>query len=408
MHDPSLQIAPVPRISIQAFCEGADIAALIQEAMADRRMNKAHVKVHMGGSAAAAEAYRNAPTPNLIVIESTSDRATLISQLEELSEFCDAGTKVVVIGRVNDIVLYRALISRGVSDYLVAPFTVVDLIRAVSELYNTPGAGALGRVIAVTGAKGGAGASTVAHNLAWSIAVDHEVSTILVDMDLGFGTAGLDFNQDPPQGVAEAVFSPERLDQNFVDRLLSKCGANLSMLAAPATLERCYDIAETAFDPLMDILRATTPVAVLDVPNAWNAWTRRILVGADEVVVVASPELASLRNTKNILDQLRAARPNDFPARLVLNNVGVLKRPEIAAPDFGKSVETDATLSIPFDPKLFGTAANNGQMIAEVEPANKIAAGFTDLARSLLGRGETKKQKKTLLDPILSRLRKRA
>ncbi|MBL8589345.1 MAG: AAA family ATPase [Methylobacteriaceae bacterium] len=407
--EPSAQIAPVPRISIQAFCEGADIAAVLQDAMADRRMNKAHMKVHMGGAAAAVEAYRNAPTPNLIIIESAGDRATLVGQLEELAEFCDAGTKVVVVGRVNDIVLYRDLISRGVSDYLVAPFSVVEVIRSISELYTSGTSAPLGRVIAVTSAKGGAGASTVAHNLAWSIATDHELSTILVDMDLGFGTAGLDFNQDPPQGVAEAIFAPERLDQNFVDRLLSKCGDNLSMLAAPATLERSYDIAETAFDPLIDILRATTPVAVLDVPHAWNAWTRRILVGADEVVVVASPELASLRNAKNVFDQLRAARPNDHPAKLVLNNVGVLKRPEIAPADFGKSVEAEASTIIPFDAKLFGTAANNGQMIAEVDAASKVAESFSDLARQLLGRSEAKKPKKTLLQPLLARLsRKKA
>ncbi len=408
-HEQQAQIAPVPRISIQAFCEGADLAAVIQEAMADRRMNKAHVKVHMGGAAAAVEAYRNAPTPNLIIIESASDRLALVSQLEELSEFCDAGTKVVVVGRVNDIVLYRDLIGRGVSDYLVAPFNVITLIGALSALYNTPGSSALGRVIAVTSAKGGAGASTIAHNLAWSIASEHDMATILVDMDLGFGTAGLDFNQDPPMGVAEAVFAPDRLDQNFVDRLLSKCGPNLNMLAAPATLERTYDIAETAFDPLLDILRATTTVAVLDVQHAWIAWTRRVLVGADEVIVVAAPELASLRNAKNILDQLRAARPNDRPARLVLNMVGVTKRPEIPPADFGKSVETAPTIAIPFDAKLFGTAANNGQMISEVEAQNKVAEHIGDLARLILGRAEARRQKKTLLEPLLARLsRKKA
>ena len=105
--------------------------------------------------------------------------------------------------------------------------------------------------------------------------------TIVADFDLGFGTAGLDYNQDPPQGVAEAVFAPERVDATLVDRLLSKCGEHLHLLAAPATLDRVYDFAETSFDSVVDTMRAAAPWIVLDLPHAWTAWTRRMLVGAD-------------------------------------------------------------------------------------------------------------------------------
>src|ERR1700730_3576126 len=160
-------INPVPRISIQAFCETQDIAAIVQAAITDRRMHKAHVKLHMGGAPAAVEAYRSAPTPNLIVLEATHDRNALIEQLDELSQFCDAGTKVIVCGKVNDIVLYRQLMLRGVSEYIVAPFGVMEFVQAVSHLYSAPGASPVGRVIAVIGAKGGVGASTISHNVAW-------------------------------------------------------------------------------------------------------------------------------------------------------------------------------------------------------------------------------------------------
>ena len=96
-----------------------------------------------------------------------------------------------------------------------------------------PDAKPVGRTIAVVGAKGGVGASTVAHNIAWAIARDLELDAVVTDLDLPFGTAGLDYNQDPPQGIADAVFSPERMDGAFVDRLLSKCTDHLSLLAAP-------------------------------------------------------------------------------------------------------------------------------------------------------------------------------
>jgi pilus assembly protein CpaE len=405
---PMVQIDPVPRVSIQAFCESPEAASIIHAAIGDRRMNKAHVKQNMGGAAAAVEAYRNAPTPNVIVIEATAERDQLVGYLDELAEYCDAGTKVIILGKVNDIVLYRQLIARGVSEYLVLPFSVVDFVGAVSHLFKAPGAKPLGRILALVGAKGGVGSSTVAHNLAWHFAAELGMDTIIADLDLGFGTAGLDFNQDPPQGVAEAVFAPDRVDTTLVDRLLSKCGDHLHLLAAPAMLDRIYDFSETAFDSIVDAVRASAPWIVLDVPHGWTAWQRRMLVGADEVIVVAQPDLANLRNAKNILDNIRAARPHDHPPRLLLNNVGVPKRPEIPVSDFAKTIEMEPTAVIVHDAKLFGSAANNGQMIAEIEPRGKTAEIFSGMASSIAGRTESKKQKRGLFDPFLSKLSKRA
>ena len=405
---PLAQIDPVPRVSIQAFCESADAATVIQAAIGDRRMSKAHVKQNMGGAAAAIEAYRNAPTPNVIVIEASGDRNLLVEQLDELAQYCDAGTKVVIVGKVNDIVLYRQLMARGVSEYLVLPFGVVDFVSAISHLFRTPGGKPLGRTIAVIGAKGGVGASTIAHNVAWHFATGLQMDTIIADLDLGFGTAGLDFNQDPPQGVAEAVFAPDRVDTTLVDRLLSKCGDNLHLLAAPAMLDKLYDFGDTAFDSLLDAMRASTPWIVLDIPHAWTGWTRRTLVAADEVLVVAQSDLANLRNAKNIIDNIRGARPHDHPPRLILNNVGVPKRPEIPVSDFSKTIETEPTCIIPHDAKLFGTAANNGQMISEVEPKGKTAEVFANLANLIAGRVETRRAKRGLFDPILSKMSKKA
>jgi pilus assembly protein CpaE len=405
---PIAQIDPVPRISIQAFCESSEAAAVIQAAIGDRRMNKAHVKQNMGGAAAAVEAYRSAPTPNVIVIEATADRDLLVSQLDELAEYCDAGTKVIIIGKVNDIVLYRQLIARGVSEYLVLPFTVVDFVSAVSHLFRAAGAKPLGRVIAVMGAKGGVGSSTIAHNVAWHFATGIGMDTIIADLDLGFGTAGLDFNQDPPQGIAEAVFAPDRVDTTLVDRLLSKCGDSLHLLAAPAMLDKLYDFNESAFDSLVDAMRASTPWIVLDIPHGWSGWTRRSLVGADEVIIVAEPDLANLRNAKNIIDNIRNARPHDHPPRLVLNNVGIPKRPEIPVADFAKTIEMEPTAIIVHDAKLFGSASNNGQMIAEIEPKGRTAETFSALSSLIAGRAEMKKPKRGLFDPFLSKLNKKA
>lgn len=398
--DSYTQIAALPRVSIQAFCETSEVAQIIEDASADRRMERAQLRVQMGGAPAAVEAYRNAPTPNVIIIETDGGQDVLLACLEKLAEVCDYGTKVIVIGRVNDVILYRDLLRRGISEYLVAPVKTLDLIRALSELFRSPDAEPLGRVIAFMGAKGGVGASTISHNVAWAIARTLDLSTVVADADLAFGTAGLDFNQDPPQGVAEAIFAPDRLDANLVDRLLAKCTDNLSLLAAPATLDRVYDFQPEAFDTLYDILRASIPAIVLDIPNNWTGWTRRALVGADEIVIVASPDLANLRNAKNMMDLLRAQRPHDAPPRLVLNQVGMPKRPEIKSAEFAKALDVEPAAIIPFEPHLFGTAANNGQMIAEIAAGNKINEQFLEIARQVTGRAETHAKKRSFLDPI--------
>ena len=400
-------IAPAPRISIQAFCEAVETAAAIQAAGEDRRLGKAHLKIQMGGMAAAAEAYRTAPTPNVIVLEFQSRAEDILAGLDSLAEVCDSGTRVIVIGRHNDVTLYRELVRRGVSDYLLVPVGALDIVRSVCGLFSAPDAKPVGRIVAVVGAKGGVGASTVAHNIGWAVARDLTLDSVVTDLDLAFGTAGLDFNQDPPQGIADAVFSPERIDTAFVDRLLSKCSDHLSLLAAPATLDRVYDFGAEAFDAILDSLRATVPVIILDVPHQWTGWSKRTLLAADDILIVAAPDLANLRNTKSMVDILKAGRANDRRPFYLLNQVGVPKRPEINASDFAKALEDEPVAVIGFEPQLFGTAANNGQMIAEVSAKHETAETFRQLAQVLTGRTEAKKQKGgSALASLLSKLRK--
>jgi pilus assembly protein CpaE len=397
-------IAPAPRVSVQAFCETVETAAAVQSAGEDRRLGKAHLKIQMGGMAAAIEAYRAAPTPNVIILEADA-RGDILAGLDQLATVCDPGTRVVVIGRVNDVTLYRELVRRGVSDYVISPVNALDVVRSICNLFSAPEAKSIGRVIAVVGAKGGVGASTISHNVAWAIARDLAMDSVVADLDLAFGTAGLDYNQDPPQGIADAVFSPDRVDTAFIDRLLSKCTDHLSLLAAPATLDKVYDFGADAFDAIFDTLRTSMPCIVLDVPHQWSGWTRRALVSADDILVVAAPDLANLRNTKNMIDLLKASRPNDRAPLYCLNQVGVPKRPEISAGEFAKAIETQPIAAIPFDPQMFGSAANNGQMIAEISASHRTTEMFLQIAQRLTGRSETKKARGSLLSPLIDKLR---
>ena len=395
---------PIPRVNIQAFCDNQDTASVIQKASEDRRLAKAHVTVRMGSVQAALAFYQNASTPSLIIIKSLLDRGPLLADLDRLAEICDPGTKVIVIGHINDVLLYRKLVRRGVSEYILAPVEVNQIIESISMISIDPGP--VGQVIAFVGAKGGSGSSTVCHNTAFAIASALKSDVVIADFDLPFGTAGLDFNQDPLQGLGEALATPERLDDVLLDRLLSRCSDHLSLFAAPSTLDKPYDLEPNDCERVLDVVRENVPWIAVDVPHLWTTWAKQVVLRADHVVITATPDLANLRNAKNLVDQLKATRPNDRPPLLVLNQVGVPKRPEIPVKDFGHAIELEPKVIIDFDAQLFGTAANNGQMIEEVSDKSKAAEVFRSLANLLTDRIEQKSERTSLLAPILSRLRR--
>ena len=410
---PNLERArPIPRISIQAFCEDHGFTEVLQVAAEDRRLSKAHVSIHMGGATAAVAHYQESPTPNLIIIESSLPRVQLLEELDRLAECCDAGTKVMIVGRWNDVILYRELLKRGVSEYLVSPVQPIQFMESLSNLYNNPEADPVGHVFAFIGAKGGVGSSTVCHNTAWMLSEALKNNVIVADLDLAFGTTGLDFNQDPVQGIAEALSSPERLDEVLLDRLLTKCSERLSIFAAPVLLDRDYDISPDACDMVIDVVRQNVPYVAVDLPHAWTSWSKRLLTQADEVVITAAPDLANLRNAKNMVDYLRSARKNDKPPILVINGIGVPKRPEISIKEFEQALDLKVACEIKFDGETFGQASNNGQMIEEVNAKSEAALAFRELSMIVTHRKEAKSDKKPAatsalagLAPLLEKLK---
>jgi len=402
----SARARPIPRISIQAFCENATMAEILQVAVEDRRLSKVHVAVHMGGIEAAVAHFQENPTPNLVIVESSLPRDHVLMELDRLAECCDPGTKVIVIGHVNDVVLYRDLLRRGVSEYLVDPTEPLQLLEAVSNLYNNPETEPVGHVYAFVGAKGGVGSSTICHNAGWALSEQLKSDVVIADLDLAFGTTGLDFNQDPVQGIADALSSPDRLDEVLLDRLLTKCSEHLSIFAAPVVLDRDYDITVAGCDQVIDVVRQNVPYLAVDLPHTWTAWTKSVLVQADEVIITAAPDLANLRNAKSLVDLLRHARRNDNNPRLVMNMVNMPKRPEISVKEFETALDLKAISVIDFDAEVFGQAANNGQMIEELNPRAKSAAAFREIALDMTHRREAQPAKKSSpLAPLLEKLK---
>ena len=398
--DDSLLAQPVPRIAIHAFCESPDIGQLIHCSGTDRRLQKAHVTVELGGLAAAIERFHDESTPELLIIETGMRGRELFHQLDELASVCDGDTKLIIVGAANDIGLYRELMRRGVSEYLVPPLTPLHVIKTISGLFLDPDQPFAGKSLCFVGAKGGVGSSTIAHNVAWHLTESLRTDAVLVDLDLSFGTAGLDFNQDPPQTIAEALAQPDRLDQALLDRLMVRCTDRLSLFSAPSSLESDWDFQPEDFESVLDVVRRQAPFVALDLPHAWTPWVRKTILSSDQVVVTVTPDLACLRNAKNLFDLVRQQRPNDEPPRIVVNMAGCPKKPDIPLKDFSDALGAAPALVLPFEPALFGKASNNGQMIAEVDPKSKAAEGFAHLAALLTGRAAPAAKPKGLFSSL--------
>ena len=373
----------LPQISIHAFCDRQETAAVINETTRDWRMKRTNVKIYMGGLASAIEFYHKENTPGLILIESGMRGQELFAQLEQLASVCDAGTKVVMIGAANDIKLYRQLIDKGISDYLVPPFHPLNLIRSLGELYADPDKPFTGRVAAFFGTKGGVGSSTIAHNIAWCLSELIQQETALVDLDASWGTTGLDFAYDASQGLEEALAEPDRLDETLLDRIMIRHTAKLSILPTSGSLNQKPNLDPEAYEAVVDGVRSISPLAILDMPHQWMDWTTNILTNVDDVVVTATPDLASLRNTKNLIDFLKAQRPNDVDPILILNKTGMSKTGEISVKDFAAAVGLEPALVLGFDPDSYLEAANDGKMLTDVKAAAQAVNGLNYIARRL-------------------------
>ncbi|MBQ2262938.1 MAG: AAA family ATPase [Loktanella sp.] len=373
-----------PHIKIHAFCETDTFAAAMHKVARDRRFQRAVTDVTQGGIGAAIGFCSTNPTPDVLVLESNAAKHDLLASLADLAPVCDERTKVIIIGASNDISLYRELMDGGVAEYLLAPVDPLAIIGTVLRLFPEKNAVRIGKICAVVGAKGGVGSSVLAQNLAWMMA-QNESATILADMDLQFGTAALNYNIDCPIGFADQLPEADRLDGALLERLLFKYGSHLSILPCATAAHIATDLDADILDKIIEIARTMFPHVLLDLPNAWSPLVRSVLETADDIIVIAEPDLASLRNARCLLDFVKAARPNDLQPRLVLNKVGMPKRKEIAPDKFVAALKAELSAQVAFDPATFSAAASNGQMIAEVSKRAAATQVLEHLARQVMG-----------------------
>lgn len=370
------------RLSIDAFPLAQETESAFQGLTGQREFSRAKVSVHTGGLARAVKHYVDNPSPQVIIVEESGGAEEIQKGLESLAEVVEPGRKVIVIGGINDVQAYRRLISQGVSEYLVSPVTAEDVAAAIVACVKDPGATPRGRVISFIGARGGVGSSTMAVNMAWTLAEMTQEAVIGVDLDLNFGTMALALNLDPKQSVSEALTDSDRIDAVLVERIMMEHGDHLSVLSTAGSLKELVPPTPDAVERLIDICRAMAPFVVVDLPRRWNGWVSGTLLQSDEVVIVASPDLANLRDAKQLVEWLKAKRGGSV-TRLILSKADAAKRNQLSVKDFQDTLGLGPSLTVGFDATLFAQLMNNGQMIAEGANGHKLTEQLRQFARLL-------------------------
>ncbi len=379
---------PVPAIAIHVSWDRPDIARQLEALAGDRRFARAEITSERGGVQGAVNHCKH-ERPDLLILDTTLRNGDMLAALDRLGDVIAAGAKVIVVGAVNDITPLRELAARGVAEYVVPPFNSDELVRTVCGLFaETDNA----RVVAVLGARGGVGASTIAQNVAWIAAERQQLNTVLVDLDLPFGAAAFDFQKEAQHTVADIVKAADLDDA--LDRAACAVGDRLRLFAAPATPACDLELDAPSVDAFIAAVRRASPFVVLDLPHHWSDGVKQALLRADDVVIVSTPDLASLRNTDNILRHLRTVRDKDFAPIVALSMVGVPKRPEITLKDFTEAVSVAPLMSFAYDPALHGMCAAQGQTVFQAAPRSKTAISLDALATLLTGREPTTRKKK--------------
>jgi pilus assembly protein CpaE len=382
------------RIPIGGFPISEETAQSLEALRGDRLLFRCSLDVQPGGLATAISHLSDRKTPELLIVELDCPHGEVFARLEGLAAVCDPETRLILISPHNDVELFQELIRNGVSDYIVSPVTPDKLRESISKTYEGLEADSDGRVISFMGLCGGVGSSIIAHNTAYELARIYDATSAIIDLDVCFGTAALNYNVQPRQTIVDALSQLGRLDGELLDQLFVPFEDKVNILASPASLNVGMGVTQESFDVLLKAVRPMADFVILDLPHFWSSWVSDALASADEVVLVGTPDLTSLREAKSMVEFIGPKRGVEAPTRLVLNKVGATKQ-ELSEKDFKDAVAMKPAVSIPFEAETFGRALNNGEMLSKVSAKSKAAQAVANLATIVSKRAPEVEEKKS-------------
>ena len=349
-------------------------------------------KCNKGGLRNAVQSLSISASPNILMVD-LSESGDPLNDINGLAEVCEPGTVVIAIGQVNDVRLYRDLLSSGIHDYLLKPLSpgqIRDSLVNAQAIFASPkhSDGAVAKThisTAVIGTRGGVGASTLATSLAWLFSADHKMPTALLDLDIHFGTGALALDLEPGRGLTDAIENPSRIDGLFIERAMIRANDHLAILSAEAPINTPLMTDGSAFVQLEEEFRQAFEMTVVDLPRNMLINFPHLLADVNVIVLTTEMTLASARDAIRLLSWLKSNAGHAkvlVVANKVQNGVG-----EISKADFEASIERKISFFVPYDIKAASNAAKLGQTFAEANRSSKAGVAMRDVAKAVMGTG---------------------
>jgi pilus assembly protein CpaE len=378
------QPAAEQREQFLAFVADPETSSVIDQVVGE--MMLPHAAIREGGVKEAVKYLSEQRSPRLLLVDLSGSDLPL-SEINSLADVCEPGVTVLALGDRNDCGLFRDLLQHGVADYLVKPVTPALLQKAIQGASDQSGmartsSSKLGKLVAVSGTRGGVGATTLATSIAWLIANERRRRVALVDLDLQFGTVALSLDLEPSHGLREALENPNRIDGLFMDRVLVSHSERLFVLSAEESPDEPLLLDYNAVELLLTELRNKFHYVVVDLPRSPNPCTQQVMQSATDLVLVTDLSLAGMRDTMRIVGLMPTTNAS-CAISLVANRAGEHKQGEMPRAEFEKGIGRKLDLILPFDAKTVAAATNFGQPVAATK--GPVANGLHDIADRLCG-----------------------
>ncbi len=344
--------------------------------------------------------------PEILIVD-LGDGLDPRSDMAALAEVCEPDTIVIALGSVNDVSLYRDLMQAGVHDYLLKPLDPLIVAEAISSAEDathtdyddeTPVSTTSGHRVAVIGMRGGLGASTLATNLAWLRANKGE-NTILLDMDIYFGTSAMQFDLEPGRGLCDALENPDRVDSLFLERAVVKPSPNMAILGAEAPVGSLARFADGALAILVDQIAEHYQTVIIDAPRGLLGEHSEILQGTTDIILVSDRSLASVRDTIRLIAHIEKALP-DTKVHIIQSKEG-LNKDAIPVSDYESSVEHKINVTLPYEPKTTTAAESKGKLICDIDAGSKLAASMQAVSILLDSEATTETPKRSWIGKLM-------
>jgi pilus assembly protein CpaE len=351
-------------------------------------------KINKGGLRNAVQTLSVSASPNILFVD-LSESGDPLNDINALAEVCEPGTVVIAAGQVNDVRLYRDLVASGIQDYLLKPFSpdqLRDAFMHAQAVFNAPKhvESSVERphvMTAIIGARGGAGASTMATSIAWLMGERSQRSTALLDLDVHFGTGALSLDLEPGRGLTDAIENPSRIDGLFIERAMVKANEKLAILSAEAPINQPMLTDGAAFYQLQEEMRSAFECTVIDLPRGMLVQHPHLMNDVQATVLVTELTLASARDTIRLLSWMKTNAPQSSII-VVANRVATSGAGEISRKDFETSIERKIDYVVPADMKVVTQAAKLGKTVAEVGKGTKLGGVIADIATRLVATGD--------------------